>query len=55
MKNLQYILCRNREDCATASERKCAADIFYVEANVWLLLKTFQCFLMNVRLLLKRY
>ena len=26
-----YILCRNREDCATASERKCAADIFYVE------------------------
>ena len=32
MKNLQYILCRNREKiCATASERKCAADIFYVE------------------------
>ena len=31
MKNLQYILCRNREDCATASERKYAADIFYIE------------------------
>ena len=25
------MLCRNREDCATASERKCVADIFYVE------------------------
>ena len=44
-----------RYQCATASERKCAADIFYVEANVWLLLKTFQCFLKNERLLLKRY
>ena len=52
MKNLQYILCRNR---ATSSKRKCAADIFYIEANVWLLLETFQCFLMNVRLLLKTY
>ena len=30
--------------CAAASEH-----IFYVEANVWLLLETFQCFLMNVR------
>ena len=29
---------------ATASERKCVAGIFYVEANVWLLLETFQCF-----------
>ena len=26
MKNVQYILCRNREDCATASEH-----IFYAE------------------------
>ena len=25
---------------AAASERKCAVDIFYVEANVWLLLET---------------
>ena len=71
-----YILCKNRErkcaaasehvfyveDCATASERKCAADIFYVEANVWLLLEKMfpeaathflQCFLKNVWLLLK--
>ena len=41
MKNLQYILCRNCEKfvqlllniffLATASERKCAADIFCVE------------------------
>ena len=37
IKNLQYILRRNRE-------RKCAADIFYVEANVWLLLETFHFF-----------
>ena len=50
-----YILCRHHEDCVTVSERKYAADIFYVEANMWLLLKTFQCFLMNVLLLLKRY
>ena len=62
-------LCRNREDSSsyfwiyfvqkpwtTASERKCAADLFYVEANVWLFLETFQCFfLKNVRPLLKRY
>ena len=39
-----------RYQCATASERKCAADIFLC---VWLLLETFQCFLKNVRLLLK--
>ena len=49
---------------ATACEEKCEADIFYVEANVWLLLETFQCFfkkgsaasekiLGNVKLLLK--
>ena len=44
-----YILCRNRERiCAAASEY-----IFYVSANVWLLLAVFQCFLKNVRLLLK--
>ena len=42
------------EDCANASERN-AADIFYVEAKAWLLLETFQCFLKNVRLLLKNY
>ena len=34
--------------CAAASEY-----IFYVSANVWLLLVVFQCFLKNVRLLLK--
>ena len=34
--------------CAAASEY-----IFYVSANVWLLLGVFQCFLKNVRLLLK--
>ena len=39
-----------RYQYATAFKRKCAADIF-----VWLLLETFQCFLMNMRLLLKRY
>ena len=27
---------------------------FYIEANVWLLLQTIQCFLMNVQLLLKK-
>ena len=43
-----YILCRKREDCAAASEY-----IFYVSANVWLLLGVFQGFLKNVRLLLK--
>ena len=44
-----YIFCRNRE-------RKCAAayeHIFYVSANVWLLLGVFQYFLRNGRLLLK--
>ena len=48
MKNLQHKVCifcaETVKICATASERKCAADIFYVEANVWLLLETFQCF-----------
>ena len=44
-----------RYQCATASERKCAADIFFRLKIVWLLLETFQCFLMNERLLLKRY
>ena len=34
--------------CAAASEY-----IFYVPANVWLLLGVFQCFLMNMRLPLK--
>ena len=34
--------------CAAASEY-----IFVFPANVWLLLGVFQCFLMNVRLLLK--
>ena len=53
MKNLQpqsvYILCRNREiKCAAASEH-----IFYVSANVFLLLGVFQCFLRKVWLLLK--
>ena len=47
MKNLQYILCRNREDFA-ASEY-----IFNISANVWLLLGVFQYFLRNRRLLLK--
>ena len=43
------ILCRNRErKCVAASEH-----IFYVSANVWLLLGVFQCFLKNVQLLLK--
>ena len=42
----------SKRKCATASERKCAADNFLC---VWLLLQTFQCFLRNVRLLLKRY
>ena len=42
-------LCRNRE-------RKCAAASKYISCslrNVWLLLSVFQCFLKNVRLLLK--
>ena len=34
--------------CAAASEH-----IFHVSANVWLLLGVFECFLKNVRLLLK--
>ena len=34
--------------CAAASEY-----IFHVSVNVWLLLGVFQCFLKNVRLLLK--
>ena len=34
--------------CAAASEY-----IFYVSANAWLLLGVFQCFLKNVRLILK--
>ena len=41
-----------RYQYATASERKCTADIFLR----WrLLLETFQCVLKNVRLLLKRF
>ena len=52
MKNLQQKLCifyaENAKTCAAASEH-----IFYVSANVWLLLGVFQCFLKNVRLLLK--
>ena len=44
-----YILCRNQKKiCAAASEH-----IFYVSANVWLLLGVFQNFLEKVRLLLK--
>ena len=44
-----YILCRNREkNCAAASEH-----VFYVSANMWLLLGVFRCFLKSVRLLLK--
>ena len=42
-----YILCRNREDCATASERKCAAAseyIFFMLKIVSLLLEAFQYF-----------
>ena len=67
MKNLQYKVCIFcAETVAIASERKCAADTFYVETNVWMLLKTFQCFFKerasasekilrkNVRLFLKR-
>ena len=43
MKNLEYILCRNRErKCAGASEY-----IFCVSANVWQLLDVFQCFFKN--------
>ena len=44
-----YVLCRNHE-------RKCAAASEYISCflrTVWLLLKTFQYFLKNVRLLLK--
>ena len=52
MKNLQQKVCifyaENAKTCAAASEH-----IFYVSANVWLLLGVFQCFLKNVRLLLK--
>ena len=43
---LNILLCRNR---------KCADEIFLILRIVWLLLETFQCFLMNVRLLLKRH
>ena len=52
MKNLQHKVCifcaETVKTCAAASEY-----IFYVSANVWLLLAVFQCFLKNVRLLLK--
>ena len=52
MKNLQHKVCifgaETVKTCAAASEY-----IFYVSANVWLLLGVFQCFLKNVRLLLK--
>ena len=40
----------------TETVKACAAAskyIFYVSANVWLLLGVFQCFLNNVRLFLK--
>ena len=47
----ERVAASERYQCATASERKCAADVFCV----WLLLETFQCFLMNLRLLLRRY
>ena len=40
----EHYAASERYQCATASERKCAADIFYVEANVWLFLKTFHVF-----------
>ena len=53
MKNLQlkvYIFCA---ETGYFWKKKCEADIFYAEANVWLLLETFQCFLMNVQLPLK--
>ena len=58
MKNLRYILCScfwTYYFLATVSERKCAADIIFILKIIWLLLKTFQCFLKNVRQLLKRY
>ena len=51
MKNLQHKVCifgaETVKTCAAASEY-----IFYVSANVWLLLGVFQCFF-NVQLLLK--
>ena len=43
-----YILCRKREDLM-----QLLLNILFVSANVWLLLGVFQCFLMNVRLILK--
>ena len=51
MKNLQHKVCifgaETVKTCSAASEY-----IFYVSANVWLLLGVFQCFF-NVQLLLK--
>ena len=52
MENLHtnvFVFCAGTvKTCAAASEY-----IFYVSANVWLLLGVFQCFLKNGRLLLK--
>ena len=64
MKKSSVHLWRNREDSATVFERKMCSCfsifceetvqlIFFTLTIVWLLLETFQCFLMNVRLLLK--
>ena len=70
MKNLQYILCRNGEKfvqlllkvkCAAASVhfvqkpwKNMCSWYFIILKIVWVLLETFQYFLKNVRLLLKK-
>ena len=41
--------------CTTASERKCAADIFYVKKKRVAASENISLFLTNVRLLLKKY
>ena len=48
MKKVCIFCVETVKTCAPTSEY-----IFYVSGNVWLLLGVFQCFLKNVRLLLK--
>ena len=52
MKNLQHKVCIF---CTKTVKKfvQLLLNIFFVSANVWLLLGVFQCFLKNVRLLLK--
>ena len=62
-KNLQYILCRNREDLCSyfciyfvqKPWKKMCSWYFFILKIVWLLPETFQYFLKNVRPLVKKY